>query len=158
MIGHVSPHHRRDGITISCGVSDLGRAWGWCSLGEPCTLCSQPCCPWLCTAPLAPALGQAAETAQQPGLQSSAHTGLVCSTSHCIATKYFLSELKIGAQAQRRLFYISCAYECKHCSLKVISTNVLPIAEFPGLMYHEGATPNARSPPCFKANCDMSLV
>lgn len=101
---------------------------------------------------------QAAETSQQPGLQSSAHTGLVCSTSHCTGTKCFMSGLKIGARARRHLFYISCAYECKHCSLKVIFTNVLSTAEFPGFMYHEGATSDASSTPWFKENCNMSLV
>lgn len=81
-----------------------------------------------------------------------------CNTPHCTGTKCFESGLKTGAQARRHLFYISWAYECKHSSLKIIFTNVLPIGEFAGLMYREGDASDASSTPCFKANCNMSLV
>lgn len=146
VVGHVSSHHKTDGIAISCHVPVLirsgQRAWGCCSLGEPCTLCSPPAVPGPVHSPLTPALGQAAQTppwqssrtSQQPGLQSSAHTGLVVQHISLDSTKCFVSGLKAGAQAQRHLFHISCAYECKHWSLKVIFTNVLPTAEFPGLL------------------------
>lgn len=155
MIGHVSPRHKRWNHHQPWCIRS-GQSVGMFQPGGALHTHSapSPAVPGLCTAPLAPALRQAAE----PGLQSSAHAGLVCSTSHGTGTKCFVPGLKIGARAQRRLFYISRACECKRCSSKVIFTNVLPIAEFPGLMYHEGATSNASSTPCFKANCDMSLV
>lgn len=138
-------------------LSDLGRecgdaaAWGALHTLLPALLSLGPV-----HSPLGPS--SQAETSQQPGCRVL-HTQDWCATHLIVqATKYFVSELKIGARAQRHLFYISSAYECKHCSLKVIFANVLPTAEFPGLMYHEGATFNASSIPWFKANCNMSLV
>lgn len=148
-------------------LSDLGRERGAvASWGRPVHSAPTPAVPGACAqSPLTPAqdgafsgreqrhpCGRGAERHSSHVCRALHTHGWWCNTSHCTGTKCFVSGLKIGAQARRHLFYISYAYECKHWSLKVIFTNVLPVAEFPGLTYHEGDTSDARSTPCCKAN------
>lgn len=180
MIGHVSPCHKTDRITVSSCVSvfirSTQRVWGCCSSERKTSHAGSPPNPsstWgLCA--VTPSLQhggflrQGVETSQwQSSSQEEYHISGVCAflyrydccnTSHLTYTKCFTPVLKIVAQVLRHLFYICCAYECKHLSLKVIFTNALTISELPVFMYHQGNTSNAISTPCFKANYNMLLV
>lgn len=113
MIGHVSPHHERDGITISCGVSVLitsgQTAWGCCSLGSPAASAPSPADPsaQLSERQQRHPLGRAAEHHSRQLCRALHTQDWWCNTSHCTGTNCFVSALRIGAQAQSHLFYIS---------------------------------------------------
>lgn len=158
----VPPQDSHHQLLHSCGcqvcAENMGLMWVRVK-GEPCTRSSISTSTQLCVR-VSPRLSTPfSQTGCRHILVAEQHLGriwqqwglcvafctnmTVVATCHFTCTKCFMPVLKVVAQVLRHLFYICCAYECKHWSLKVIFTNVFTFSEFTVLMYHQGDPSNA---------------